>query len=148
MHQTAVLLTAVPDAVATVAPLMDAPAPDFPIGQFLLNLVIVCGALLGLGWLANRVGKGRLAASLGVGPRREVIRIEDRLPVDPQRALLLVAIEGQRWLVGMGPNGFDRIGVVGEPAEVVPTLGAEVVPTAGTGSFADALARHQEDPES
>ncbi|MEB3298857.1 MAG: flagellar biosynthetic protein FliO [Candidatus Sericytochromatia bacterium] len=117
-----------PEALATFPPPAGVTPPEFPFGQFLLNLLLVCGALAGLGWLANRLGKGRLAASLGVGPRRDLIRIEDRLPVDPQRALLVVAVEGQRWLVGMGPTGFDRIGMLGPE-----------------GGFADVLEEHDKE---
>lgn len=86
------------------------PAPaveEFPVGQLALNLLIVC-VLLGLmAWAAMAVAKGKFG--LPIGLRAKTIKVEDRLPIDPQRALMVVSVGGRRWLVGMTNYSFNAI---------------------------------------
>ncbi|MBM3269958.1 MAG: FliO/MopB family protein [Candidatus Sericytochromatia bacterium] len=84
-----------------------APAADFSVWQLLLNLLVVCGILGLMAWGAMVLLRGRLA--LPVGLKARAIRVEDRLPIDPQRSILILGVGDRRWLVGMTAYGFNPI---------------------------------------
>ena len=72
---------------------------DLGLGGYAINLLVVVAILVGLGYLAVKFGKGRLALPIGLKARD--LRVEDRLPIDPQRSILVVSSGRRRFLVGM-----------------------------------------------
>lgn len=90
----------------TPAPIA-APSADSTMGQLLLNLVVLIGILGLFAWGAMTFMKGRLG--MPVGLKAKGIRVEDRLPIDPQRAILVVSTGKRRFLVGMTNYTFTTI---------------------------------------
>jgi flagellar biogenesis protein FliO len=90
-----------------------------------VTLVAVCALAFVVLWGARRLGIGRPS-----GP----ISLRGTLPLDARRAIHLVQVGAQVFVVGVGENGFTKLGEI--PASDLPA--AEAPP--GT-PFADVLAR-------
>src|ERR1035438_5047913 len=88
--------------------------------------------LVGVSVLALAVLWG--ARKLGVGRPTGPIELCGHLPLDGRRAIYLVKVGAQLFIVGVGEGGFTKLGEI--PASELPT------PEMGRGaSFTDALAR-------
>lgn len=107
----------------TPAPLAS-PAADGTMGQLLLNLVVLIGVLAVFAWGAMTFMKGRLGMPVGLKARG--IRIEDRLPIDPQRALLVIGTGKRRFLVGMTNYTFSTIAELDADRDFQQALDREV----------------------
>lgn len=79
--------------------------PELSLTGYLFQLVVVAILTLGLGYVALRVTK----KSLSPMTKGKAIKILERLPVDPKRALLIVGVGDRRWLVGMGESDFTTL---------------------------------------
>lgn len=90
-----------------------------------VTLVAVCALAFVVLWGARRLGIGRPS-----GP----IELRGHLPLDARRAIYLVKVGAQVFIVGVGEGGFTKLGEI--PASELP----EALP-AGGSSFADVLAR-------
>ncbi len=117
-------ITATASTWLASTPAPAAPAADFSIWQLLLNLVVVCAILGVMAWGATAFLRGKLA--LPVGLKAKAIRVEDRLPIDPQRSILILSVGERRWLVGMTTYGFNPIAELGDGADFQKALEAEV----------------------
>ncbi len=92
--------------------------------ETLVTLLAVCALAFVLLWGARRMGAGR-----GMGP----IELRGHLPLDGRRAIYLVKVGTQVFIVGVGEGGFTKLGQV--PAADLPDAS-----TRG-GRFGDVLAR-------
>jgi len=93
--------------------------------ETLATLLAVCAAAFLVLWGARRLGVGRPS-----GP----IELRGHLPLDGRRAIYLVKVGAQLFIVGVGEGGFTKLGEI--PASELPT------PEMGRrASFTDALAR-------
>jgi flagellar biogenesis protein FliO len=90
-----------------------------------VTLVAVCGLAFVVLWGARRLGIGRPS-----GP----VQLRGTLPLDGRRAIYLVQVGAQVFVVGVGEGGFTKLGEL--PASDLP--GAE--PARAT-AFGDVLAR-------
>jgi flagellar biogenesis protein FliO len=90
-----------------------------------VTLVGVCALALVVLWGARRLGVGR-----PTGP----IELYGHLPLDARRAIYLVRVGTQVFIVGVGEGGFTKLGEI--PAADV----AAAAPARGV-AFADVLAR-------
>lgn len=90
-----------------------------------VTLVAVCALAFVVLWGARRMGIGRPS-----GP----IELRGHLPLDARRAIYLVKVGAQVFIVGVGEGGFTKLGEI--PASELP----EALPSGGS-SFADVLAR-------
>ncbi len=92
-----------------------------------VTLVAVCALAFVVLWGARRLGIGR-----PTGP----IELWGHLPLDARRAIYLVKVGAQVFIVGVGEGGFTKLGEIAESE--LP----EAVRSAGAGSsFADVLSR-------
>lgn len=89
-----------------------------------VTLVAVCALAFVVLWGARRLGIGRPS-----GP----IELRGTLPLDARRAIYLVKVGEQVFVVGVGEGGFTKLGEI--PASDLPAVEAP------GGTFADALAR-------
>ncbi len=110
----------------TPAPLPQ-PSVEYSMGQLLVNLVAVVGLLVLFAWGATRFLKGRLG-SLPIGLKAKGIRVEDRLPIDPQRSVLVLSCGKRRFLVGMTSYAFNPIAELDPAQDFQQALEAEVTP--------------------
>ena len=92
--------------------------------ETIVTLLAVCGVAFIVLWGARRMGAGR-----GSGP----IALEGHLPLDGRRAIYLVRVGAQVFIVGVGEGGFTKLGEV--PAADLPAASPRPAP------FADVLAR-------
>ncbi len=90
-----------------------------------ITLVAVCGLALVVLWGARRMGVGRPS-----GP----IELLGTLPLDARRAIHLVQVGAQVFVVGVGEAGFTKLGEL--PAADVPRA-----PVAPRATFGDVLSR-------
>jgi len=90
--------------------------PASPPGKALLVAVIVVGLLAAAAWALRRKAETRRAG--------RSVTIETAVSLGERRSLVIVAVEGRRLLLGLGPG---HIGLV---TELAPAAGA---------SFGDAL---------
>ena len=90
-----------------------------------VTLVAVCALAYVVLWGARRMGLGRPS-----GP----IELRGHLPLDARRAIYLVKVGAQVFIVGVGEGGFTKLGEI--PASELP----ETLP-AGSSTFSDVLAR-------
>jgi len=90
-----------------------------------VTLIAVCGLAFVVLWGARRLGIGRPS-----GP----IELRGHLPLDARRAIYLVKVGDQVFVVGVGEGGFTKLGEI--PASSLPTVEA-----APGGPFAEVLAR-------
>jgi flagellar biogenesis protein FliO len=90
-----------------------------------VTLLGVCALALVVLWGARRLGVGRPS-----GP----IELCGHLPLDARRAIYLVRVGAQVFIVGVADGGFTKLGEI--PASDVPA--GSVTPG---GSFGDVLAR-------
>jgi flagellar biogenesis protein FliO len=93
--------------------------------ETLLTLAVVCAAAFGVLYGARRLGVGRQS-----GP----VTLAGHLPLDGRRAIYLVRVGGQVFVVGASEAGFTKLGEI--PAADLP---AEAV--APESAFAKAMAR-------
>ena len=92
-----------------------------------VTLVAVCALAFVVLWGARRLGIGRPS-----GP----IELRGQLPLDARRAIYLVKVGAQVFIVGVGEGGFTKLGEI--PASELP----EAQRAGGAGSsFADVLSR-------
>jgi flagellar biogenesis protein FliO len=90
-----------------------------------ITLVCVCAFAILLLWGAKRVGLGRPS-----GP----IELWGHLPLDGRRAIYLIKVADQVFVLGAGEGGFTKLGEI--PASALPSPeSARVMP------FASVLAR-------
>ena len=96
-----------------------------------VTLLAVCALALVVLWGARRLGMGRPTGS---------IQLYGHLPLDARRAIYLVKVGAQVFVVGVGEGGFTKLGEI--PATEL------TAPAASGGRFADVLARtlHKPDP--
>jgi flagellar biogenesis protein FliO len=104
--------------------------PVSPYAGYLIEtfvtLIAVCALAVLLLWGARRVGVGRPS-----GP----IELCGRLQLDARRAIYLVKVGAQVYVLGVGEGGFTKLGEM--PSSDLPSDPHPAAP----GSFADALAR-------
>lgn len=79
------------------------------IAETFVTLVAVCGLALVVLWSARRLGIGRPS-----GP----IELRGTLPLDARRAIYLVQVGAQIFVVGVGEGGFTKLGEM--PAAELP----------------------------
>ncbi len=91
-----------------------------------VTLVAVCALAFVVLWGARRMGLGRPS-----GP----IELRGHLPLDARRAIYLVKVGAQVFIVGVGEGGFTKLGEI--PASELP----EALPAGSGSSFADVLSR-------
>jgi flagellar biogenesis protein FliO len=100
-----------------------------PYTGYLIETLVTLGAVCALAvlvlWGARRMGVGRPS-----GP----IELQGHLPLDARRAIYLVKVGPQVYVVGVGEAGFTKLGEV--PASELPA--AE---PASAGTFAAIFAR-------
>jgi flagellar biogenesis protein FliO len=94
-----------------------------------VTLLGVCALALVVLWGARRLGVGRPS-----GP----IELYGHLPLDARRAIYLVRVGAQVFIVGVADGGFTKLGVL--PASEVPAAAFSGGSLSG-GSFGDVLAR-------
>jgi flagellar biogenesis protein FliO len=99
-----------------------------------VTLVAVCGLAFVVLWGARR---------LGVGRPRGPIALCGHLPLDGRRAVYLVQVGAQVFVVGVGEGGFTKIGEVAaaELAQADGATSASPRASSSSSSFADVLAR-------
>jgi flagellar biogenesis protein FliO len=90
-----------------------------------VTLVAVCAIAFVVLWGARRLGIGRPS-----GP----LELVGQLPLDARRAIYLVKVGAQVFVIGVGEGGFTKLGDM--PASELPRVEA----TTGS-SFADVLSR-------
>ena len=84
-------------------------------------LILVLGLILGLAWIARRLGlMGRLAT---VGGRQRRLAIVEVLPLDAKRRLVLLRRDGAEHLVLLGING-DIVVEHGMAPSLAPSFSA------------------------
>jgi flagellar biogenesis protein FliO len=93
--------------------------------ETLVTLLAVCALAVLVLWSARRLGVGR-----STGP----IELCGHLPLDGRRAIYLVKVGAQVFIIGVGEGGFAKLGEVS--ASDLPTPS----PAAGS-SFSSVLAR-------
>ncbi|MBU6427978.1 MAG: flagellar biosynthetic protein FliO [Cyanobacteria bacterium REEB65] len=98
--------------------------PDIGVSGYLVNLLVVLAIMGAFAYVALRFGKGRLAMPIGL--RGRDLKIEDRLPIDTQRALLVVSLGRRRWLVGMTQYAFTPVAELEPTGDFAQHLGPEV----------------------
>ncbi len=115
--------------------LQDVPASTLPggYGIALLQTLLALGAVCVLAWVVLRWAARR---GVGVGPSRGRIRVIERIPLDPRRALYLVKVGDRILLVGAGEGGAPALLTEVDPSELPPAK----APSRGKG-FADVLRR-------
>ena len=91
-----------------------------------VTLVAVCALAFVVLWGARRMGIGRPS-----GP----IELRGHLPLDARRAIYLVKVGAQVFIVGVGEGGFTKLGEI--PASDLP----EDLRSGAGSSFSDVLAR-------
>jgi flagellar protein FliO/FliZ len=93
--------------------------------ETLLTLAVVCAAAFGVLYGARRLGVGR-----ATGP----VTLAGHLPLDGRRAIYLVRVGAQVFVVGASEAGLTKLGEI--PASDVPPRAAEP-----ESPFAKAMAR-------
>ncbi len=91
-----------------------------------VTLVAVCALAFVVLWGARRMGLGRPS-----GP----IELRGHLPLDARRAIYLVKVGAQVFIVGVGEGGFTKLGEI--PASELP----EALQAGSGSSVADVLSR-------
>lgn len=130
--------------LALATPLVHA-APDLSTGAELFRLVLSLAAVVGLifaaGWASRRLQGGRHAR----GARR--MRCLEVLPLGPRERVLLLEVDGQRLVVGVGAGGLRTLWTGGAndvpPPMDVPADGKQEVPTERPGLFRTLLDQHR-----
>jgi flagellar biogenesis protein FliO len=92
--------------------------------ETLVTLLAVCALAFVVLWGARRLGAGAPS-----GP----IELLGHLPLDGRRAIYLVKVGAQAFIVGVGEGGFTKLGEI--PAGDLPAAAVRRTP------FADTLAR-------
>lgn len=92
-----------------------------------VTLVGVCALAFAVLYAARRIGVGRASGA---------IQLVGQLPLEARRAIYLVKVGAQVFVVGASEAGFTKIGEI--PAGELPE-GATAAP--GGGAFAEVLAR-------
>jgi|GEM_PF-2503487 len=72
-------------------------APSKVVGQVVGGLVLVCGIILVLAWLARRMGYGNLDGA-------QSIRVLANMPLGSREKAVLVEINGKQLLLGVAPG--------------------------------------------
>ncbi len=90
-----------------------------------VTLVAVCALAFGVLYGARRLGIGRASGA---------IELVGQLPLDARRAIYLVKVAGQVFVVGVGEGGFTKLGEF--PAADLPSPEASA-----HAPFSDVLAR-------
>lgn len=90
-----------------------------------VTLVAVCALAFGVLYGARRLGIGRASGA---------IELVGQLPLDARRAIYLVKVAGQVFVVGVGEGGFTKLGEF--PAADLPSPEASA-----PAPFSDVLAR-------
>jgi len=90
-----------------------------------VTLLAVCALAVLVLWGARRAGIGRAS-----GP----IELLGHLPLEARRAIYLVKVGDQVFVVGVGEGGFTKLGEI--PAGALPAVGPQ-----GGAPFGDVLAR-------
>jgi flagellar biogenesis protein FliO len=93
--------------------------------ETLLTLAVVCAAAFAVLYGARRLGVGRAS-----GP----VTLAGHLPLDGRRAIYLIRVGGQVFVVGVSEAGFTKLGEIA--AADMPAQGAEP-----ESAFAKAMAR-------
>jgi flagellar biosynthetic protein FliO len=113
------------------------------IGEF-LGLVVSLAFVLGLAWIVlafiARTQAGGAAKPGAVAPLRHL----RTLPVGPRERLVVVAYEGEQFLLGVTTGGvslLDRRPL--PPSEPAPPTAAPPEPTSRTAAFLQRLARRR-----
>ena len=71
--------------------------------ETLITMLAVCGLAFVVLWGARRMGAGRSSGA---------IALEGYLPLDGRRAIYLVKVGAQVFIVGVGEGGFTKLGEV------------------------------------
>lgn len=96
-----------------------------------VTLLAVCALAVAVLWGAKRIGLGR-----PTGP----IQLVGHLPLDARRAVYLVRVGAQVFVIGMGESGMMKLGEI--PASDLP----EAPPPAAAFSDVIARVRARKDP--
>lgn len=94
--------------------------------QTFVTLVAVCALAFALLWGARRLGVGRASGA---------VKLVGYLPLEARRAIYLVKVGQQVFVVGVAEGGMTKLGELG--AEDIPPD----EPAEGSTLFADVLAR-------
>lgn len=100
--------------------------PDIGLGGYAFNLGLVLVALVGLAYLAARLGRGRFGLPIPLGLKARDLRLEDRLPIDPQRSIVVVGHGRRRFLVGMTPYSINTLAELDKAPDFEQSLQQEV----------------------
>jgi flagellar protein FliO/FliZ len=112
-------------ALAAAEPPPAAPASGY--GAFLVETLLILGAVCLLIWIVVRFGLRRL---YGGEPPGGLLKVVARLPLEPRRTLYVVSAAGKTLLVGAAESG--PLAVLAElDGEKVAELTAKAPPRAG-----------------
>lgn len=107
-------------------------------GWMLLESLLVLVGVCLLAWVLLKWLSG-----LGVGVSGKHVRVLERTPIDPRRALVLVEVGGRTLLLGTGDGAAPSLIAELEPGSVSASRAAVVAPGAGSPAvsrrFADVL---------
>ncbi|GEM_PF-4055 len=117
-------LTAQPPGAYGMRP----PMPELSLAGYLFQLLVVAVITLGLGYIALKFARDKMNPLI----KGKGIKIFERLPVDPKRALLIVGVGERRWLVGVGDAGFQSLAEL--EAKDVTALASPPEPLTGDGA--------------
>ncbi len=83
------------------------PDPGGGYGWFLLETLLILGAVCALAWIVIRVGVRKLypAGVAGAGGRNGALRVVARLPLEPRRTVYILEAAGKTLLVGVSEGG-------------------------------------------
>ncbi len=116
--------TPAPEPVVKTAPPAYQPAArEYKLWRSVLALVLVVGAFGALNWYLKTRSIGPLKAR---NARR--LRVVEKLSLDQKRSILLLALDGQELLVGVGADQISLLNVEGGALADFPEISAASQP--------------------
>lgn len=98
--------------------------------RMIAALLGVISAILLAAWLARRSGW------LGQQTRRHDLRIQASLALGPRHRLVLVAVEGERMLIGLSPQNIQHLATLPPADATAMTTAMTAAPPEATGATA------------
>lgn len=89
---------------------------DWGFFQYAWRVALVFALLFGAAYAVRRWGGAPTAGRSARGR----LRVVEAVSVGPQRLLLLVEVEGRRWLIGSTPQSFTVLAQLDEPPADAP----------------------------
>ncbi|HLH05007.1 MAG TPA: flagellar biosynthetic protein FliO [Bryobacteraceae bacterium] len=81
--------------------------------QQILAVLLVLALLIGTLVLLRRKGIAQFSAPLGgMAAKSRQMRVVERLPLGPQHALVLVNVHNSTYLIGLSPQGCNKLDVL------------------------------------